>query len=163
MMERGNHPSANDPDKFDILKQNYDKETEQSFMIPILPEIFDWIDFLEMTPLGIAAQPTITADGKIGVKNRLIHDCSFKMESGHSINDQHINEVPDECHYGQCLRRPLHMLHRLRYEYPDKKIFICKYDLDAAYRRLHVHPDHAVRATTMVQKLGYLLLRLPFV
>ena len=53
MMERGNHPSANDPSKFDILKSNYDKKTYQHFMIPILPGMFPNIDFLEMPPLGI--------------------------------------------------------------------------------------------------------------
>lgn len=162
MMERGNHPSANDPTKSNIIRDNYNKETTQSFMIPILPSAFPKIAHLEMTPLGIAEQPTITADGHIGIKNRSIHDCSFKMHSGHSINDQHIPELLEECWYGQCLRRLLHCLHRLRIHYPNKHIFICKYDLDAACRRLHVHPDHAVRASTIVNDLGYLLLRLPF-
>lgn len=78
------------------------------------------------------------------------------------MNDQHIPEHWDEFLYGQCLRRLLHMLHILRLAYPDKRIYICKYDLDAAYRRLHMHPDHAVRASTIVDKIGYLLLCLPF-
>ena len=120
-MERGNYPSANDPSKSTILRSNYDKETLQTFMIPVLPTIFPKVDLLEMTPLGIAEQPTITAEGRIGVKNRSIHDCSFPMSSGHSINNQHIPELLDDCYYDQCLRHLLHMLHRLRIEYPNKK------------------------------------------
>ena len=162
MMFRGNHPSANDPTKQEILLDNYSKETRQTFMIPIPTNIFTKIAHLEMTPLAIAEQPTITAEGHIGVKNRSIHDCSYPMQSGHSLNDQNISELLDECHYGFCLHRLLHNLHRLRQQYPTKTIYICKYDLDAAYRRLHVHPDHAVRATTIVDNIGYLLLRLPF-
>ena len=107
-----------------------------------------------MTFLEIAEQPTITAEGEIGVKNRSIHDCSFPMKSGHSINDQHIPELLEDYHYGQCLCRLLHSLHHLRREYPTTPIYICKYDLDAAYRRLHVHPDHAVRATTIDNGIG---------
>ena len=132
-------------------------------MIPIQPDIFTKIDHLEMTPLGITEQPTITAEGKIGVKNRSIHDCSFPMQSGHSINAQHVPELLDDCQYGQCLRRLFHSLHRLRQVHPDTPIYICKYDLDAVYRRLHVHPDHTVKATTIVNGIGCLLLRLlPF-
>ena len=40
MIERGNHPSANDPGKADFLRKNYDNETFENFMIPILPDIF---------------------------------------------------------------------------------------------------------------------------
>lgn len=37
-----------------------------------------------------------------------------------------------------------------------------KHDLDAAYRRLHVHPGHSVRCTTIIGDIAYLLVRLPF-
>ena len=43
-----------------------------------------------------------------------------------------------------------------------KIIYIVKHDLDAAYRRLHVHPDFAVRCTTIIDDVAYLLARLPF-
>ena len=54
------------------------------------------------------------------------------------------------------------MLHRLRLAHPEQEIYISKYDLDAAYRRLHMHPDHAVCATTIVENMGYVLTRLAF-
>ena len=60
------------------------------------------------------------------------------------------------------IRRILHQLHRLRWAYPNTPILIIKYDLDAAYRRLHVHLDHAVLACTVVNDMAFLDIRLPF-
>ena len=42
------------------------------------------------------------------------------------------------CFYGHCLIRILHMIHIMRYTYPQLPIIICKLDLEATYRRLHV-------------------------
>ena len=50
----------------------------------------------------------------------------------------------------------------MRRQFPKMEILLAKFDLDAAYRRLHTHPKHAVKAITIVEKLAYLLIRLPF-
>ena len=103
MIKRGNHPSAELPEKVPIIRENYNKETTTCFMFPISPDSLTSIDHREMTPLGNAVQPTITEDGFITEKNRPIHDCSFKMKSGHSVNSRHLPELLDDCIYGQCL------------------------------------------------------------
>ena len=42
------------------------------------------------------------------------------------------------------------------------RILICKLDLDAAYRRLHVLAAMVVLTITIIRKIAYILLRLPF-
>ena len=54
------------------------------------------------------------------------------------------------------------MIVALRLEFPEEIIFIIKYDFDAAYRRLHCHPLHAIKAIIVFGQLAYILCRLPF-
>ena len=160
--DRGNHQSAATDERIQILSKVYLKETIRSFLIPFNKEVLTKIPHLELIPIGVVIQPTFDINGNRSIKHRPIHDCSFPSKSGHSVNSQHIKDLLDECIYGKMIHRLLHQLHRLRLEFPNKRIIICKYDLDAAYRRLHMHPDHAVRAFTVFQDIAYLLTRLPF-
>ena len=120
------------------------------------------IDLLSITPLGCPKQWSVNEKGERIPKYRPTHDCTFPNQSGSSLNIQIIDEELDGCIFGQCLRRLLHQLHKLRIDNPKTKIYILKHDLDAAYRRLHVHPDFAVRCTTIIKDIAYLLVRLPF-
>ena len=72
---------------------------------------------------------------------------SFCETEGTSVNDRTIEDLLTPCIYGHMLRRLLHQIHRQRLAFPGRRILIVKYDLDAAYRRLHVRPDQAVLAT----------------
>ena len=54
------------------------------------------------------------------------------------------------------------MMHQMRVNYRDKKIFMTKYDLDSAYQRIHTTIKHAVKHTTVVKDKAYIALRLPF-
>lgn len=124
-----------------------------------------YIQFLEeaeVIPIGVAFQKSISEEGEIIDKPRITHDLSFNTESGTSVNDRTIDSLLTECVYGQCLRRILHRIQLMRRTYPDMTILLAKFDLDAAYRRLHTHPKHAVKAITIVEKLAYILIRLPF-
>ena len=50
----------------------------------------------------------------------------------------------------------------MRWTHPQLRILITKLDLDAAYRRLHVVAAMAVLTITIIKKIAYILLRLPF-
>ena len=50
----------------------------------------------------------------------------------------------------------------MRLDNPNTTIYIMKLDLDAAYRRLHTTPEHAVLSMTVVKETAYLETRLPF-
>ena len=62
-----------------------------------------------------------------------------------------------EYFYGHCMLR---VLHKLRH--PKFRILLIKIDLDAAYRRLHVKAAIALLTITIIEKLAYVLLHLPF-
>ena len=78
------------------------------------------------------------------------------------MNENTDKELLHMCIYGHCLRRLLHGIHRQRLEFPSKKIFVIKMDLDAAYRRLHVRTDQAVQSISIVDNIGFIETRLPF-
>ena len=50
----------------------------------------------------------------------------------------------------------------MRVKHPNICIFLLKLDSDAAYRRLHVTAAMTVLTITIIQKIAYILLRLPF-
>ena len=161
-IKRGNHKSADDPSRKTIVRSKYKSELEAAWMIPIPVSYIEHIKDAEVIPIGLAFQKTINENGDIIDKERLTHDLSFPTESGTSINLRTIDDLLTECIYGQCLRRILHRIHSMRLHFPTTPILLSKYDLDAAYRRLHSHPTHAVKAITIVDDLAYILTRLPF-
>lgn len=113
-------------------------------------------------PIGVADQYSINEKGERIPKPRPTHDASFPTPTGYSVNNDHDLELLTECFYGQCLRRLIHAIHRARLAFPTNVIYLVKYDLEAAYRRMHVFPPHAVTTITIIEKLAYLLTRLPF-
>ena len=66
------------------------------------------------------------------------------------------------CFYRRCLIRILHAIRIMQLTCPGIAIYISKLDLDAAYRRLHVLAAMAVMTITIIKKIAYILLRLPF-
>lgn len=162
MEKRRNHPSALLAENATALDVNTQKEIDQGWVVPIPTSIIQKTPDLNLTPLGVAIQKTIGEDGSRKLKRRIIHDCSFPSASGTSVNLQHDKDLLEECIYGQCLRCLLHQLHRLRIEHPTLPIYISKYDLDAAYRCLHVFAKHAVKAAIIINHIAYIQTRLPF-
>ena len=160
MIARGNHKSAKVHHA--ILDKAFTKEILKGWLLPITVESLTKIKNLSIIPLGIAEQFTIDEEGNRIPKRRVTHDASFPAPSGISVNNKVIEALLQDCIYGQCLRRILHGIHEMRYKNPTKRIFMTKYDMDAAYRRLHSMPIHALKCVTVIGKLAYIPLRLPF-
>jgi hypothetical protein len=162
MIERGNHKSAQTPDNKKALDKAFTKETLHQWAIPLLPECIPQIPGASVTPLGVAEQWTINEQNIRIKKRRTTHDCSFEGPSGNSCNTRVITDLLDDCHYGHALRRFLHGIHNIRRRHPNKTIWLNKTDMDAAYRRLHTNMTAAVTCITIIDKIAYLLNRVPF-
>ena len=67
-----------------------------------------------------------------------------------------------KCYFGGCLNRILIRILFLRQKYPNKAILINKYDLDSAYRQMHVRLDHALLECWQWNDLMFINSRLPF-
>jgi len=101
----------------------------------ILPvEILQFIPNSSLAPLVCQEQSTINTSGEKVSKFRMTHDQSFLGPSGSSVNMQVDTSKLPPCRYGHCLRCIIHYIISLRHHYPKTKIFICKFDYDAAYR-----------------------------
>ena len=159
---RGNHPSALSGENLEAVKKNYNKEVNKGWMIPIKIESLRGLKHARVTPIGVHPQWSIDEAGNRKLKRRIAHDCSFKPPSGHSINNDIDADLLDECIYGQCIRRVLHGIHAMRLRHKTSRVLMSKVDLDAAYRRLHVHPRWAVTSCSIVDQIAYILTRVPF-
>lgn len=112
--------------------------------------------------MGMSEQFTANEKGQRVPKSRLCNDASFPMRSGYSVKEDHGMALLSPCQYGQCLRRVIHAILKMRIENEKTKIYIIKYDFEVAYRRLHVWARHAVLTIIVVKSIAYLLTRLPF-
>ena len=162
MIARGNHRSTASNESEKIITKNILKEVVRSYLVPIPIPFIKRLKGVQIIPIGLARQFTVDEEGNPKVKHRVTQDLSFTPPSGYSVNTAQIDELLAECCYGQCLRRVIHMIVALRLEHPKLIIFIIKYDFDAAYRRLHCHPLHAIKAIIVFGSLAYILSRLPF-
>lgn len=146
-----------------ICEKAFKKEVERgwSFVLPlsVAKILKDKINFI---PLGTASQWTIDDKGNPKQKYRLTQDCSRLRKSGKSINSCMDPEVESECYFGGCLNRMLIRILFLRQKHPNKAILINKYDLDSAYRRMHVRLDHALLECWQWKDLMFVNSRLPF-
>ena len=162
MIDRGNHQSATSKENEASLLKNYAKEVERGWMLPTTIESVNKIKGACVIPVGVATQFTIDEKGNRKFKRRTTHDASFPPPSEQSINNRMFRELLTNCFYGYCMIRLLHAIHIMRWTCPNLRILICKLDLDAAYRRLHVLAAMAVLTITIIRKIAYILLRLPF-
>ena len=97
MIEIGNHKSAKDKENIAALKENYEKEVNKGWMIPIMVLALTKLQFARVIPVGVHVQWTIDSHGKRKIKHRVTHDFSFEPGLGHSINADTDNEKLDEC------------------------------------------------------------------
>ena len=132
------------------------------WMIPFLKDDLINIKGAGVIPIGINKQFTIDENGNQILKRRLTHDASRPRISGTSINSLCDKDQLDDYQYPYCLMRLLHQIHFWRALHPLIPILINKYDLDSAYRRLHVLLQFALLCITIIGQIAYLLLRLPF-
>ena len=161
-IKRGNHPLARAGENLEAVKKNYQKEVTKGWMIPITIDGLRALKHARVTPIGVHPQWSIDENGNRKLKRRIAHDCSFTPPSGHSINNDIDTNLLEECIYGQCIRRVLHGIHAMRLRHENSRILMSKVDLDAAYRRLHVHPRWAVTSCSIVDNIAYILSRVPF-
>ena len=162
MIDRGNHKSSHVPHLAKCLDENIEKEVRKGFLIPLPVKYLKHLKNAVVIPMGMNEQYSINELGEKIMKSRPCHGASFPTPSGCSVNKDHDKQLLSKCRYDQCLQRVIHSVHRLRLAHKTTAILLFKYDFDAAYRRIHVLPLHAVTTIIIVKRLAYLLSRLPF-
>ena len=161
-IKRGNNASTKIPENDKALRESYSKEVEKGWLIPFLREDVIITPGASVIPAGMATQYTITSKGDRVIKRRPTHDASRPSPSGVSVNLRCNKDDLDESLFGYCLIRILNHIHALKIKFPHDTIVINKTDLDSAYRRLHVMIKFALICVTIIDRIAYLLARLPF-
>ena len=163
LLARGNHKSAKDyPVEVGRLLE---KDVTHGFSIPIPISIVPAIAGAAVQPLGLAQQWTLDDNGERKVKFRITQDLSFssvKIGSPRSINQRVDMSAYPEMVYGWCLSRILHYIVAVRLAYPDRIIFISKYDYSDAYRRIAHSASAAAQTIAVHDFMSYLALRLTY-
>lgn len=130
--ERGNHKPASKHQL--ILDKIISEDLERGFALPLLIAILHMIPNASLPPLGCQSKESNNKFGKRIPKHRMMHDQSFPGPSGKSVNLRVKPELLPPCMYSFALLRMLHYIISIRQRHPSTKIFISKFDLDAAYR-----------------------------
>ena len=160
-LQRGNHKGAKNQPK--LLHKLVSKDVDHAFAMPITMETAESIKDGLWAPLNITEQWTINEQGDRIEKQRLTHDQSFMgLESGVSINDNTDEDKLEPLIYGFMFIRLIHMIHAMRLAYPSVAILLCKYDLDSAYRRMHMNAASAAKCLCMTAVCALIYLRLTF-
>ena len=162
MIESGNHKSATSSENEATILRHYKKEVECVWMLPVAFECATNIKGVGVIHIGASTKFKIDDKGNRKTKQRTTHDASSPPPSDKPINNQMIWELLTKCFYGHCLIRILHIINSMQYAYPRLRILICKLDPNAVYRSLYVLATMIVLTITLLKKIAYILLHLPF-
>jgi hypothetical protein len=161
MIDRGNHKSADEESEKAV--ELLSKDVAHGFSIPVSPGIIDKTKGAMVQPFGLATQFGLAADGSRKVKHRLTQDLSFSLtEPEMSVNSRIDMDQCPEMFYGWCISRVVHFIVSLRLTYPDRRIFISKYDCSDACRRMAHSARAAAQSIPVLLSIANIAVRLTF-
>jgi hypothetical protein len=158
--DRGNHKSLSKYSEF--IDPTITENIERGFALPLPIEILYKLPKASIAPLGCHKQTTINENGSIIPKYRLTHDQSFPGPSGLSVNLRVQKDVLPPIMYSYVLSRLIHYIVHKRRAHPTAKIYLCKVDLDSAYRRCSLSSSTAMESLTIYAGLLIVALRMTF-
>ena len=162
ILEYGNHASARK--KPEALRKVMQKDSKFGYAFPVTFDCTRQIKNGRAGPLGVAQHNGIDEKGEIITKDRLAHDQTFSMGFAPSLNKLVDESVLIDLVYGWCIDRVIHQIVAIRQQFPSERIFICKFDWGAAYRR--INGDGTLVASSITTnadgQFANLLLRLSF-
>jgi len=158
--DRGNHKSAKVHNE--ELKNLINEDVERGFTLPLPVSVLYNLPKASLAPLGCVQQSSIDASGKRIVKYRMTHDQSFPGLSNQSVNKRvKFSELPPIM-YSFVLLRTVHYIIGVRQRHPTVRIFLCKFDIDSAYRRCTLAETTAMESLTIFGAFLLVALRLTF-
>jgi hypothetical protein len=159
-LDRGNHKSSSKHK--DSMDRIILEDVIRGFTLPLPIDIIFNIPNASLAPLGCVKQESINEKGIKVPKFRLTHDQSFPGPSGLSVNLRVKKDQLPNIMYSHVLLRTIHYICSIRQRHPTTRIYICKVDLDAAYRRCHLSGSTAQESLTVYDGLLFMALRMTF-
>jgi hypothetical protein len=138
------------------------EDIEKGYALPLPLSILDNIPNASLAPSGCHKQFTIDESGNLIPKYRMTHDQSFPGPSGFSVNLRVKKDLLPSIVYSYVLSRSLHYIVNTHARHPSTKIFICKVDLDAAFRRCTLASTTSNESLTIFDNMLLIALRMTF-
>ena len=163
MLGRGNHGEGMRETK-EAIEAFITKELKKGYIIPIPRESVYTIPGSAVCPIHIAWQATVGEDGRPGVKGRPCHNLSF-TEPGFakmSVNARHRDEDLPMIQYGHAFLRLMNFIVALRWRFPGRRIYIQKFDVDGAYKRINLDIGSALQTIFARGETAFISTRTPF-
>lgn len=156
-----NHKSVTNNQR--LLEEYITKDIKFGFALPInKTAVTDILKYL-VQPGGLAKQFTLSPDGTRVPQEQLTHNLTFK-HTGNNIyvkNQLNLDEYP-EMYYRHCLSQVIHFIVALRWRFPDKKIFIAKFDFSAVYCCLTQSTTTAIQSILVSSTIAFVYLCMTF-
>jgi hypothetical protein len=138
------------------------EDVERGFTIPLPTLVLYKLPQASLAPLGCVQQSSIDALGNKIVKYHITHDQSFPSPSSQSVNKRvNSSELPPIM-YSFVLLRTIHYIIGVRQRHPSVRFFLCKFDIDSAYRRCTLSVETAMESLTIFGSFLLVALRLTF-
>jgi hypothetical protein len=157
---RGNHKSASKNEE--ILRGIIKEDIERGFTLPLPITALHFIPKASLATLGCVIQSTLDSFGNRTKKIRMTHDQSFPGPSSKSVNLRVQHEKLPPIRYSFVLLWVIHYILDLRRRYPTTKIYLCKFDIDSAYRRCTLSSSTAYESLTMFDDFLIMALHMTF-
>ena len=159
-MNRGNHKSLSKYASF--IEPVILEDVDRGFALPLPIDILQNLPKPSVAPLGCHKQSILNDSGEIIPKYRLTHDQSFPGPSGLSVNLRVKKDELPPVMYSFALLRVIHFIVHTSSLFPSTKIYLCKVDLDATYRRYHISSSTCFESMTNFDGLLLVALQLTF-
>jgi len=130
---RGNHKSASK--NHQVLREIIREDVERGLALPLPVTALHFLPKASLAPLGCIQQSLLDTSGNKTKKIRMTHDQSFSGPSKLSVNLRVQQSKLPPIMYSFVLLWSIHYILILHQCHPTTKIFIWKFDIDAAYRR----------------------------
>jgi hypothetical protein len=145
-----------------VINQIISEDIEKGYALPLSVSLLDKIPYASLAPLGCHKQSTIDDRGMIIPKYRMMHDQTFPGPSGLSVNLRVKKDQLPPILYSYALCRMIHYIVHLRQRRPTPKIFICKVDIDAAFRHCTLAANTATESLTIFDDILLMATRMTF-
>jgi len=159
-VNRGNHKLASK--NVEALRTIIQEDVERGFALPLLITALHFLPNASLAPLGCVRQSSVDASGNHVVKFPMTHDQTFPGPSKLSVNLRVQHDKLPLIHYSFVLTRIIYYILELRHQHPTTRIFLCKFDIDAAYQRCTLSSITAFECLTMFEDFLLIALWMTF-
>jgi hypothetical protein len=148
----------------DVLQKLVKDNVNIGFALPLPFNKTKLVLGILLAPLNIQLQKTKNEHREFIQKNRLMHDQSWKCQSGMSVNSRVDKDKLMPCYFGKALKCLINRAVIAKKLHPKKRSLATKLDPNAAFQQCHLNTSMALQTCTQLSSklLTLMMLRRSF-